>query len=254
MESWKAAIGSSSRDNYWLRGRISRRAALRGAAFGLAGLAGAALVGCGGGDDEESTAGGSGTATAGATRSATQSAVATPAATVKYGGDARVVWETEPIGVMDPHRVASGFVTPIRYLMYNGFYRRDWDDITVWTPEIVESREDVEPGVFVFKIRPDIPLHDESETVSAELVKWNVDRQTAPGFLYDGGFTGATEGLVVETVDDLTIKFSFSPAKVQNADNFLALGSGLTNIISRAQAEKLGEDLTCPRYSYHLQS
>lgn len=234
---------STFRDNYWLRGRISRRAALRGAALGLAGLAGAALVGCGS-DDEAAPSGGSGTATAGATRSATQSAVATPASTVKYGGDARVVWETEPIGVMDPHRVASGFVTPIRYLMYNGFYRRDWDDITVWAPEIVESREDVEPGIFVFKIRPGIPLHDLSETVSSELVKWNVDRQTAPGFLYDGGFSGATEGLVVETIDDLTIKFSFSPAKVQNVDNFLALGSGLTNIISRAQSEKLGEDFS----------
>jgi predicted ester cyclase len=37
---------------YWTRGRISRRTVLRGAGLGLAGLAGAALIGCGGGDEE----------------------------------------------------------------------------------------------------------------------------------------------------------------------------------------------------------
>ena len=39
-------------DNYWTR-RVTRRTALRGAGVGIAGLAGAALLGCGGGSDEE---------------------------------------------------------------------------------------------------------------------------------------------------------------------------------------------------------
>src|SRR5687767_7889926 len=39
-------------DNYWSR-RVTRRTALRGAGVGIAGLAGAALLGCGGGADEE---------------------------------------------------------------------------------------------------------------------------------------------------------------------------------------------------------
>jgi peptide/nickel transport system substrate-binding protein len=34
--------------NYWTSGRVARRSVLRGASFGLAGLAGAALIGCGG--------------------------------------------------------------------------------------------------------------------------------------------------------------------------------------------------------------
>ncbi len=44
--------------NYWQRKigrRISRRAALRGAGLGVAGLAGAALIGCGDDDEEEAT-------------------------------------------------------------------------------------------------------------------------------------------------------------------------------------------------------
>ncbi len=40
--------------NYWQTAghRISRRAALRGAGLGIAGLAGAALIGCSSGDDD----------------------------------------------------------------------------------------------------------------------------------------------------------------------------------------------------------
>ena len=44
---------------YWTRARIGRRSVLRGAGLGVAGLAGAALIGCGGGDDD----GGDATAT-----------------------------------------------------------------------------------------------------------------------------------------------------------------------------------------------
>ena len=42
--------------NYWTRRRVSRRAALRGAGVGIAGLTGAALIGCGGDDDGGLTA------------------------------------------------------------------------------------------------------------------------------------------------------------------------------------------------------
>ena len=42
--------------NYWTRHAFGRRAALRGAGVGIAGLAGAALLGCGGADDTDSGA------------------------------------------------------------------------------------------------------------------------------------------------------------------------------------------------------
>ncbi len=47
--------------NYWTGRRLDRRAVIRGGGLGLAGLAGAALIGCGGDDDEAvSTPGGTG--------------------------------------------------------------------------------------------------------------------------------------------------------------------------------------------------
>ncbi|MEX2032010.1 MAG: hypothetical protein WEA81_03995, partial [Dehalococcoidia bacterium] len=69
--------------NYWSRGRVGRRTVLRSGALGVAGLAGAALIGCGGGDDEEPTASGVGAAAAGgarldATAAATAAAGTTP--------------------------------------------------------------------------------------------------------------------------------------------------------------------------------
>src|SRR5690242_4601888 len=39
----------SGHDNYWTNLRLRRRAVIRGGALGAAGLAGAALIGCGGG-------------------------------------------------------------------------------------------------------------------------------------------------------------------------------------------------------------
>jgi peptide/nickel transport system substrate-binding protein len=41
--------------NYWSMNRVGRRSVLRGAGLGLTGLAGAALIGCGGGDDTPPT-------------------------------------------------------------------------------------------------------------------------------------------------------------------------------------------------------
>jgi len=58
--------------NYWSQ-RVSRRTALRGAGLGVAGLAGAALIGCGGDDDDAAPA-----ATAAATQAS--GSVAAPAA------------------------------------------------------------------------------------------------------------------------------------------------------------------------------
>ncbi len=75
--------------NYWSGRRISRRAALRGVGLGVAGLAGAALIGCGDDDDEEEAAATAaaatavaGAATAAATATATEEAKDQP----KYGG------------------------------------------------------------------------------------------------------------------------------------------------------------------------
>ena len=62
-----------SESTYWTGRRIGRRAALRGAGVGIAGLAGAALIGCGGDDD--------------ATPAATAAPAGTSAGTAVSGGD-----------------------------------------------------------------------------------------------------------------------------------------------------------------------
>ncbi len=74
--------------NYWGRRSFSRRSAIRGGGIGIAGLAGAALIGCGGGDD-----GGSGAEGGGATATPMQNILSEGAGTTATatGADATPV-------------------------------------------------------------------------------------------------------------------------------------------------------------------
>ena len=73
--------------NYWSRKRFSRRAVVRGGALGLAGLGGAALIGCGSGDEEEvaATSSGSSSSSSAATAAATQALQQQQAAAAEAG-------------------------------------------------------------------------------------------------------------------------------------------------------------------------
>jgi ABC-type transport system substrate-binding protein len=152
------------------------------------------------------------------------------------------VWDTEPVGVFDPHITASGFVLSNRSMVFNGFYRWDYPDIKTYQPELVETQENPQPGSFTFKLRTGVKLHDESETVTADLVKWNIERNLEQGKQQFGGFTGSARGLKAEAVDPTTIKFTFEPASVQNVEAFLAMGSGISCVVSRKAAERLGKE------------
>ncbi|MEX2373673.1 MAG: hypothetical protein WD800_07715, partial [Dehalococcoidia bacterium] len=79
--------------NYWTRERLGRRTVIRGAGLGLSGLAGAALIGCGG--DSEPPDGGDGGgggvgAGAGQTLDATAAATADPNATAVAADQVRI--------------------------------------------------------------------------------------------------------------------------------------------------------------------
>ena len=73
--------------NYWSRKRFSRRAVVRGGALGLAGLGGAALIGCGSGDEDEvaATSSGSSSSSSAATAAATQALQQQQAAAAEAG-------------------------------------------------------------------------------------------------------------------------------------------------------------------------
>src|SRR3989304_2622378 len=82
-------------ENYWTRlqrKRLSRRGLLRGTALGAAGLAAAAVVGCGGGEEAGPT--GSPRATGG------------PTAPPRRGGPVAVTRGAE--GTLDPYKFSTG--------------------------------------------------------------------------------------------------------------------------------------------------
>ncbi len=66
--------------NFWTRRTVSRRAALRGAGLGLAGVAGAALIGCGSDDDDAPAPAARQAATAAPTQAGAQATAAATAA------------------------------------------------------------------------------------------------------------------------------------------------------------------------------
>lgn len=87
------------RENYWLRRRVSRRAALRGTAVAGAGAATMALVGCGGGDDDDDGGSGPGLLP-------TAAATPTPAKQPKPGGSLTFQISSQPPS-LDPYTQTS---------------------------------------------------------------------------------------------------------------------------------------------------
>src|SRR5687767_11529920 len=100
-------VAGSELSGYWKR-RVDRRRALRGGALGLAGLASAALIACGGNESGSSsssaTGGTSGTNTTGA------AGAGATAAKIKTGGRLRTTLTGDP-GALDPD-TSRGSVDP----------------------------------------------------------------------------------------------------------------------------------------------
>ena len=130
---------SDESSNYWQRSmgrRVSRRSALRGTAVAGLGLAGAALIGCGGGDEEKATP--AATKAAGATGAATP--VAAAAEQPQPGGTFINPVTTNVADVLDPHTslaIAWGHWV----WMGNTAIRRSRDGAKL-EPQLVESWED----------------------------------------------------------------------------------------------------------------
>jgi ABC-type transport system substrate-binding protein len=86
-------------ENFWTRSQISRRSALRGIGLGAAGLAGAALIGCGGDDDVPAPA-------------AKSAATAAPAATKAAAQATTAAAAEDTTGILAVRRDQSAGATP----------------------------------------------------------------------------------------------------------------------------------------------
>jgi peptide/nickel transport system substrate-binding protein len=212
----------------WLRAPLERRAMLRGAGLGIAGLAGAALLGCGGGSKSEA-----------------------PAATAAAGGSAPSAASGAPKNV----KRAEGFdpkfgEVPVnnKKVVKGGTFRRqrsdtsrendpdvsiagsDWelvgDRLTIAngfnmkvSPDMLKSWEQIDKLNIVLHLRPGIKTHNvaplNGRIFTAKDVAWSLKRKAGlldpktaaakyPRYAQYAGMTDAV------AVDDTTVKLTFS--------------------------------------------
>ena len=140
--------------NFWTNRRISRRAALRGVGLGVAGLAGAALIGCGDDDDDVAAPAARPAATAAA---AAATATAQPEAAIKGGGFFRSADDaTAPH--FSPFHPGVDPSWPNTWRRENGYYDYLWqlrdvpDASRQLYMRLAESLEQIDQTTFVVKM------------------------------------------------------------------------------------------------------
>lgn len=218
--------------NYWVRGtarRYSRRSVLRGAALGAAGLAGAALIGCGGGDDEPAAP--AAPAAKGTAAPAGKAAVAD----IPRGGTLTVGWPGEVL-ILDPHLGKGGDEHKFFYMLFDNLVDYGQDGLLDPAQSLANKWEYAEPTKLILSLRPGIKIAGSDEAVDAELVKWNLQRATS-----DRATPRSDLGAIknVEVVDPLKVVVNLNTPSAPLLTN---LGDRGGFIVSRKQVEKLGDD------------
>lgn len=158
------------------RRKISRRAALRGFAVGSAGLAAAALIGCGDDDDDDDDGGPAG---GGGGGGATATATGTAATPTRSGGSLVHGVGTQVLNSLDPHAGQSGGEHKFFWTMFDSLV--DYNPSGAPDPaySLAESWEIVSPTEITFTLREGVKFHN-GEDFNAEVVKWNVERVQDP--------------------------------------------------------------------------
>ena len=151
--------------NFWTRQRVSRRAALRGAGVGAAGIAGAVLIGCGGDDDDPTATPGAdgGTGTPGATETQVRDTSTPQAAGIKRGGTWTVANNGDPPTIF-PYGNLSFETKGIGTYVYNRLYKRETfpgsdGGETLPGPDAALSAESEDGQTWTVKLRQ-VQLHD----------------------------------------------------------------------------------------------
>lgn len=212
--------------------RLGRRAVLRRGALGLAGLAGAALVGCGDSEEAGDASGGGAASTPGSGGAAAAAGAGIPANIVRGGGwseslgvgyvsinNREVVMggdlntsSTATIVTQDPERHFGGAdlaATNDRLFLADG-----WSAELI--PDMVESWEVPDPqGLeYILKIRPGIKTHPipplNGRIFTAHDVAWCINRKAGKlegvdtsAFLRVGQYVGMNRA---EAIDDVTVR------------------------------------------------
>ncbi len=211
-------------DRFWRR-RITRRRALKGVVLGGAGIAAAAVIGCG---EEEGDSGASPVATGGASDQPVR------------GGTLRDLNTVDFAPTWDPHK--STFSQPQSHGNYGRLARHDLDkypDEVTFIGDIAENWEVAEPTVWVFKINPAVTYQNippvGGRNVRASDVVFSYQRQKAE---VNGGTLRAVTN--VEAPDDSTVRVTLSQP---DADLLWALSDLRTPIVPPESVEAAGGDL-----------
>lgn len=194
--------------------RISRRAALRGAGIGAAGLAGAVLIGCSDSDEGASTpAAGAGGGSGGGETAATPTSA--PEEMVSGGSLIHGIG-AEVLNNLDPSTGQSGGEHKYFWTMFDSLV--DYNPSGVPDPaySLAESWEIQSPTTIAFTLRQGVKFHN-GEEFNAEVVKWNVER------IQDPATKSAAAGQMapiatVEVVDDSHVTFELERPKWRAAD------------------------------------
>jgi len=223
--------------SYWDRTRVGRRGFLRLTGVGAAGLAGAALVGCGGGSDApapKATAAASGTAAAPAKATPTPAANAQinpsgevadllkrfPAVMQHKPGPARKggtlrIGSPYDLGSLDPQTSTAGVTINHTVIAYNRLMKYDngpkWDPNDLpgtITNDLAQKFEQPSPTEYVFTLAPNIKFHNvapvNGRALTAQDVVYSYEKYMAGGAQkYFMQFIDK-----VTAVDDKTVKIT----------------------------------------------
>lgn len=215
----------------WTATRVNRRQALRGVGIGLAGLSGAALLGCGDSDEADATAAASSTGAP----SGSASPVATPEASTRTrGGSLKVALGSDPTG-LDPSTSRGGGDHHYLYSMFENLVNNG-PDFSV-KPGIATEWEVVDDLTIRFKTKTGFKFHDGSD-FSTEDIAYTIERHKDPETQsYSAGQVQSIES--VEVIDDSTVVFHLNQI---TSPLFAILGDRAGMIMPRAATEAAGSD------------
>ncbi|MEX2446740.1 MAG: ABC transporter substrate-binding protein [Dehalococcoidia bacterium] len=230
-------MDSNRRGTGW-QARIGRRRLLRTSAAMGAGLAGAALVGCGGADGDGTTGtpaptssptGGGAQADTAATIIGDNWGVRDPDATPRYGGTLNWAYQAPTLANLDPLLSTSGMVHQVAGQAYDHLTRvsrppADRNGLHIHYPALAESWETADPLRLTYRLRPGIRWHNvapvDGRDFTAEDVKYAIERATEQETsLFRGNFA-SIESIEVPDATTVVINTSqFDPLLFGNLSN-----------------------------------